>query len=68
MKPAGGRRVRDNMGKTNYHVACMLQRENRTPCKSLIMLGTDLYRLRHRPADLPRNYLGTSRCSLGPGV
>jgi len=44
MKPEDGRRVRDNMGKTKYHVACTLQRENGTPCKSLITLGTDLYR------------------------
>src|SRR5262249_37302916 len=44
IKPEDGRRVRDNMGKTKYHVACTLQRENGTPCKSLITLGTDLYR------------------------
>jgi hypothetical protein len=25
MKPEDGRRVRDNMGKTKYHVACMFQ-------------------------------------------
>jgi len=30
MKPEDGRRVRDNMGKTKYHVACMLERENGT--------------------------------------
>jgi hypothetical protein len=26
------------MGKAKYHIACMLRRENGTPCKSLIRL------------------------------
>ena len=29
------------------HVARMSRRKNGTPCKSLIMLGTDLQRMRH---------------------
>src|SRR5215469_2158466 len=30
------------------------ERENGTPCKSWITLGTDLYRLRHGPTGPPR--------------
>jgi hypothetical protein len=33
----------------NISFACMLQRENGTPYKSLITLGTNLYRSRHGP-------------------
>jgi hypothetical protein len=54
MKPEGSRRASDNMGKTKYHFACMLQRETESPVQSLITLGIDLYRLRHGPAGPPR--------------
>jgi hypothetical protein len=39
MKTEAGRRVRDNMGKAKYHVACTLQRENGTRGRNFTVRG-----------------------------